>query len=330
MMRAFEHISAASAEEALERLSGSDGGETRLIAGGTDLLTLMKAGLAQPARLIDLKSATQLRGVKRQPNGSFQIAALTTLADIEREAGIAGAFPMLIQAVRDAATPQLRAMATVGGNLLQQYRCWYYRDGLNCWFVGGEDCLAREGQNQFLAIFQSGPCVAAHPSDLAPALIALDATVTVQSQSGERELLVEDLLAAPTADRRLAHTLGQGEIITRINVPAPSQGARGAYLKAMDRQAWSFALASVAASLTFHGDVIREARIALGGVANTPMRVRAAEATLLGQPISGALATQAAELAVQGATPLAYNGYKVRLARELTRRALLLAAGREP
>jgi xanthine dehydrogenase YagS FAD-binding subunit len=329
-MRAFDHVSATSAEEALAELNAHRDGETRFIAGGTDLLTLMKAELVAPARLIDLKPLTHLRGIRRQADGATSMGALTTLADIERDASIAGAFPMLMQAIRDVATPQLRAMATIGGNLLQQYRCWYYRDGLNCWLAGGDECYARAGQNQYHAIFQSGPCVAAHPSDLAPALIALDAAVTIQGQTGERETLVEDLLAAPTDDRRVAHTLGQGEIITQINIPAPSPAARGVYLKAMDRQAWSFALASVAARLILEGDTIREARIVLGGVANMPQRAREAEAALIGQPITSELTTRAATLAVQGAAPLSLNGYKVRLARELTRRAILQAAGREP
>jgi xanthine dehydrogenase YagS FAD-binding subunit len=329
-MRAFEHVSAASAEEALAELNAHQDSEARFIAGGTDLLTLMKADLVAPAQLIDLKTLTHLRGIRRQPDGALQIGALTTLAAIERDTTFAGALPMLIQAIRDAATPQLRAMATIGGNLLQQYRCWYYRDGLNCWLAGGDECFAPKGQNQYHAIFQSSPCAATHPSDLAPALIALDASVTIQSQAGERELLVEGLLSAPTNDRRLAHTLGQGEIITRVNIPAPSPAARGVYLKAMDRQAWSFALASVAARLALEGDTVREARIVLGGVANTPWRARDAEATLIGQSITSELAAQAAALAVQGAAPLTLNGYKVRLARELIRRAILQAAGREP
>jgi xanthine dehydrogenase YagS FAD-binding subunit len=329
-MRAFDHISATSAEEAIERLTERQDGEMRLIAGGTDLLTLMKVDLVAPTRLIDLKPLTHLRGIRRQVNGATSIGALTTLADIERDPGIASAFPMLIQAIRDAATPQLRAMATIGGNLLQQYRCWYYRDGLSCWLAGGDECFAREGQNQYHAIFQSGPCAAAHPSDLAPALIALDASVTIQGLSEERETLVEDLLAAPANERRVAHTLGQGEIITRINIPAHSSAARGVYLKAMDRQAWSFAMASVAARMTLEGDTIREARIVLGGVANTPWRVREAEAALIGQTMTSELAARAAALAVQGATPLSLNGYKLRLAQELTRRGILLAAGREP
>jgi xanthine dehydrogenase YagS FAD-binding subunit len=141
---------------------------------------------------------------------------------------------------------------------------------------------------------------------------------------------VEELLAAPANDRRVAHTLGQGEIITRINIPASSPSARGVYLKAMDRQAWSFALASVAARLTIDGDTAHEARIVLGGVANTPWRARDAETALVGQPITSELAARAAALAVQGATPLTLNSYKVRLARELTRRAIMQAAGREP
>jgi xanthine dehydrogenase YagS FAD-binding subunit len=330
-MRPFEHASATSAEDALERLNEGDGGEIRLIAGGTDLLTMMKAGLAEPVRLIDLKPVTRLRGVTRQPDGSTRIGALTTLAQLERDAGLMAMFPILGQAIRDAATPQLRMMATLGGNLLQQYRCWYYRDGLHCWLAGGDECFAREGQNQYHAIFHSGLCVATHPSDLAPALIALDAVVTIQGQrEAQVEHLVEHLLTAPTDDRRFAHRLGQHEIITDISIPAPATATRAVYLKAMDRQAWSFALASVAARLTLDGDTVREARLVLGGVATIPWRAREAEAALAGQTLTRALAERAATLALQGATPLALNRYKVRLAQELTRRAILLAAGREP
>jgi xanthine dehydrogenase YagS FAD-binding subunit len=294
----------------------------------------MKADLVAPTQLIDIKPVRQLRGVTRERDGSFQIGALTTLATVERAASElaeeSSVYRLLAESIRDAATPQLRAIATVGGNLLQQYRCWYYRDGLNCWLAGGDECYAANGQNQYHAIYRSGRCVAAHPSDLAPALIALDATVTIQRQAGEREILVEDLLTAPTDDRRTAHTLGQGELITRINIPAPSPVARGVYLKVMDRQAWSFALASVAARLTLEGEIVRDARIVLSGVANTPRRAREAEAALVRQPMTGELAAQAARLAVQGATPLSLNGYKIRLARELTRRAILLTAGLEP
>jgi xanthine dehydrogenase YagS FAD-binding subunit len=332
-MRAFEHFSATSADDAVAQFALSDSG-AQFIAGGTDLLTLMKARLATPTRLIDLKPVREMSGVTLRADGGLEIGALTTLAALEREAlkfaATHPSYTILAQAIRDAATPQLRAMATVGGNLLQQYRCWYYRDGLDCWLAGGDTCYARDGQNQYHAIFQSGLCVAAYPSDLAPALIALDARVTIPWMDGLRETPVEELLAAPTGNRRVSHTLGQGEIITRITIPAPSLGARGVYLKAMDRQAWSFALVSVAARLTLEGDTVREARVVLGGVASTPWRAREAEAALIGQTMTSELASRAATLAAQGATPLSLNGYKVRLARELTRRAILLAAGREP
>jgi xanthine dehydrogenase YagS FAD-binding subunit len=328
-MRAFEHTSATSVEDAIERL-GADDGETLLIAGGTDLLTLMKAGLAAPSRLIDLKPASRMRGIAMRPDGSAQMGALTTLDELQRDISVTRAFPMLLQAIRDAATPQLRAVATVGGNLLQQYRCWYYRDGLNCWLAGGDACFARSGQNQYHAIFEAGACVAAHPSDLAPALIALDASVTVQAQNGARGMLVEDLLVAPTNERRVAHTLKHGEIITQITIPAPAPDAHGVYLKSMDRQAWSFALASVAAQVTLEGERISQARLVLGGVANTPWRARDAEAALVGQEVTNDSASHAAALALRGAAPLALNGYKVRLVQELTRRAILVAAGGEP
>ena len=183
----------------------------QFIAGGTDLLTLMKAGLAAPTRLIDLKPVREMSGVTLRADGGLEIGALTTLAALEREALTFAAthpsYTMLAQAIRDAATPQLRAMATVGGNLLQQYRCWYYRDGLNCWLAGGDTCYARDGQNQYHAIFQSGLCVAAYPSDLAPALIALDARVTIPWMDGLRETPVEGIARrADGESSRLAYS----------------------------------------------------------------------------------------------------------------------------
>jgi xanthine dehydrogenase YagS FAD-binding subunit len=297
-----------------------------LIAGGTDLLPLLKDGLVSVGRLIDIKPARALHHLAFEENGSLRIGALTTLAEIERSAEVAERLPILAQSVADTATPQLRAMATVGGNLLQRSRCWYFRGPFDCWLKGGDTCYMRNGENKYAAIFEQGPCRSAHPSDLAPALVALDATVTLESASGARTLPVADLLAPPTADERVEYRLNPGELLTEIRIPAQSQNAYGVYLKAMDRRAWAFALVSAAAQLTLDGGKVTEARLALGGVANVPWRVADAEALLQGQPLTPELAAQAAERAVQGATPLAHNHYKVAMARELARRAILMAA----
>src|SRR6185437_3700768 len=172
------------------------------------------------------------------------------LADLERDATVNERLQILPQSVRDAATPQLRVMATVGGNLLQRTRCWYFRGPMQCWLKGGEQCFARDGENKYSAIFDGGPCVAVHPSDLAPALIALDAEVTLQGADSTCTIPVADFFASPTAERRVEHHLEAGELIVEIRVPAQPQGSRGVYLKAMDRQAWAFALTSAAAQLT--------------------------------------------------------------------------------
>jgi xanthine dehydrogenase YagS FAD-binding subunit len=329
-MQPFEHLTVSASAEAVQALSATAGGQSSLIAGGTDLLPLLKDGLVAPTRLIDIKPARALRHVTFESDGSLRIGALTTLAEIERSDEIAAQLPILRQAVADAATPQLRAVATMGGNLLQHSRCWYYRGPFDCWLKGGETCFMRDGENKYAAIFESSPCRSAHPSDLAPALVALDATVVVEGPGGSRTLLVAELLAPPTADERVEYRLARDEVITEIRVLAQSEGARGVYLKAMDRRAWAFALVSAAAQVTIADGAVTQARLVLGGVANVPWRVSEAETLLAGQPLTAELAAQAADLAVANAAPLAHNRYKVSLARELARRALLSAAGMWP
>lgn len=322
-MEPFEHISARSPREALAGLEGVS--SAAIIAGGTDLLPLMKDRLAAPARLVDLKPARDLHYLRFEADGSLRIGALATLADLERDAEVAARLPILPQSVRDAATPQLRAMATVGGNLLQRNRCWYFRGPYHCWLKGGETCFARDGENKYHAIFEQSPCRAVHPSDLAPALVALEATVEIDGRAGHRSLPVAELLAPPTADRRIEHRLGADEIILEVRVPPQPEGARGVYLKAMDRQAWAFALVSAAAQVAIRDGRVERARVVLGSVASVPWRVPAAEALLEGQPLTPERASEAAARLVEGASPLAHNAYKVRLARELARRAILSA-----
>jgi xanthine dehydrogenase YagS FAD-binding subunit len=203
-MKPFAYASAGSPEEAL-RLLAADGhpaGAARALAGGTDLLTLMKADVVAPARLVDVKRAGLPRGIVVR-DGDVVIGALTTLAEIETSPVLAGGHAALVEAAGLAATPQLRNMATVAGNLLQRPRCWYFRHRhLACWLKGGDDCPAREGENQLHAILGGGPCYAVHPSDLAPALLALDAEVRLRGPDGERTLPVSGLFAPPAAERR--------------------------------------------------------------------------------------------------------------------------------
>lgn len=315
----FEHLTATSEEEALAALAGKSG--TNVIAGGTDLLVLMKEGLSQPERLVDIKSIEGLHGIATEGEG-LRIGALVTLSELEESAQVRQGYSALSQAAGLAASPQLRNMATIGGNLLQRPRCWYFRGDYPCWLKGGVICYAVQGENHHHAILDSGPCVAVHPSDLAPALIALESSVRTQASGGGRTLLLEEFCRNPTPDRRIEHDLQPGELITSIDVPAQPAGARSIYLKAMEREAWAFAVVSVAARLAVESGVVRDIRIVLGGVANTPYRSAQAEAVLAGNQLSGEVIEQAAAAAVEGARPLKDNSYKVALTRNLVRRAL--------
>ncbi|HEX9036791.1 MAG TPA: FAD binding domain-containing protein [Ktedonobacterales bacterium] len=327
-MRAFDHVSVDTVQAAVSALADA-GGPSALIAGGADLLSLMKAGIASPTTLIDLKSARALRGIELHDSGAVRLGALTTLADIERDEALAERLPVLRAAVLDAATPQIRNVATVGGNVMQRTRCWYFRGPYTCWQKGGATCYARGGQNKYHAIFELSPCVSAHPSDLAPALLALDAVVETQGTGGSRHIALGEFFQPPEEGRRVETTLLPAEVITAIEIPPQPQGARAMYLKMMDRRAWAYALTSAAAQLALTDGVVTHARVVLGAVANIPYRAKAVEAHLTGKPFTPELAKEAAALAIQDARPLTHNEYKVTLAQELTRRALLLAAGME-
>jgi xanthine dehydrogenase YagS FAD-binding subunit len=326
-MRTFAYSSASSVEEAIELLATAQNGEIRALAGGTDLLTLMKADIVEPRQLVDVKRLDELPGgIEEMSDGGVRLGALTTLAEIEKSDLVQSRYPLLTQAAGLAATPQLRNMATLGGNLLQRPRCWYYRSHhFHCWLQGGDECQAREGQNQFHALYGDSPCVAVHPSDLAGALLAVDAEVHLRGATGERTLPLADFFAQPTEGRRRETTLHGDELIFSIHLPALPPSTASTYLKAMDRKVWAFALVGVAAVLSRDGDRIAHARLVLNGVAPIPWRAEAAERALIGERPGEALFDHAADLALQDAVPLAHNGYKVPLARQLIRRALAMA-----
>ncbi len=325
-MRPFEHVNAPDIKTAIALLSEP---ATEALAGGTDLLGELKARLRSPKRLVNLKTLSKLGEISYSPRAGLKIGALVTLSEIERHRVIRERFSILAQAAASAATPQLRTMGTVGGNLCQKPRCWYYRNRLfPCWLKGGEKCFAEDGENKYHAILGADRCHAVHPSDLAPALIALDASVRVVGPDLDGEISLEELYTKPTASRRQMTILGPGELIAEVHVPAPTEGARGVYLKAMERGSWSFALVSVAAQLCCEGEHIADARLVLGGVAAIPWRAKDSERILLGQKFSEELAERAAAAAVAGAQPLRENEYKVPLAQGLVKRALgLLAHG---
>jgi len=319
-MRAFDYVSASDLQTAIALLREP---HTEAIAGGTDLLGELKARLRSPKRLVNIKTLSELHEIGYSPQMGLRIGALVTLAQIEQHPAIRERFSLLAQAASSAATPQLRNMGTVGGNLCQKPRCWYYRHKLfHCWLKGGDTCFAEDGENKYHAILGADRCHAVHPSDLAPALMALDATIRVVGPDLDGEISLAELYTKPTESHRQMTILGPGELIMEIRVPTPKGDSRGVYLKAMERQSWSFALVSVAAQLNFEGERIAEARLVLGGVAAIPWRAKDAENILRGQKFSEDLAERAAEAAVAGAQPLRYNAYKVKLAQALVKRAL--------
>ena len=316
-MNAFEYERAASLEEALARI----GAGAQALAGGTDLLTLMKAGLAAPERLVDVKR-TLPRSIERHADG-LAIGAGATLAELERHPAIREDYCALAQASSLAASMQIRNLATIGGNLLQRPRCWYFRDPrARCWLKGGEHCLAHDGENRNHALFGDGPCRAVHPSDPAAALLAFDADVRLAGPRGERIVALERFMTLPSEARRVETTLEPDELLLGVRLTPHPPGTRSIYLKAMDRSAFSFALVGVAAVLRIAHGKVAHARIVLSGVGPIPWRVPHAEALLDGSPATPERFEAAAGAALQGATPLRHNGYKVPLARALLKRAL--------
>ena len=326
-MKPFDYVAPGSVDSSVHALRGSSADAARLLAGGTDLLPLMKARIAAPRLLVSLKRATDLpRSIEADDRG-LRIGALATLAEIEQHAGIVHDWPVLAQAAASAATPQLRNMATVGGTLLQRPRCWYFRnERFHCWLKGGAECTARAGENAFHALFETGPCRAVHPSDVACALVALDAQVEVRAAKGTRSIALGAFFAPPTDERRRETMLGAHEVVLAVRVPRPARGTHSVYLKAMDRAAWAFATVSVAAVLRSNTNgLIDEIAVVLGGVAAVPWRVDAAQA-LKGVRADDAAIGAVAREALAGADPLRMNAYKVPLAEALIRRALTMLA----
>jgi xanthine dehydrogenase YagS FAD-binding subunit len=325
-VRGFDFARPETIDEAVALIDGRNAGRqngSALLAGGTDLLTLMKADLYVPERLVDIKRLAEIDNRIEESDGALSIGALTTLAQLEEDPRVKALRPALAEACSLAATPQLRHMATIGGNLLQRPRCWYFRNPrVYCWLKGGDECPAREGESQLHALFDVSPCVAAHPSDPATALLALDASVRLRGASGERDVLLADFFAPPTDERRSETVIRGDELLVSIHVPALASGTRGAYLKAMDRKVWTFALVGVAAIVRIEDQRIAEARIALGGVAPVPWRAESAERVLTGAQASREIVARAADSALDGARPLAHNGYKIPLAKALVRDAL--------
>lgn len=324
-MTPFSYHRPERIEQALE-LAGPD---SRYIAGGTNLLDLMKENVLHPGRLIDI-NGLPLRMIEPTADGGLRIGALVSNADLAWHPQIELRYPLLGKAILAGASPQLRNMASTGGNLLQRTRCYYFYDvATPCnKREPGSGCAAREGRNRIHAILgASEACVAVHPSDMCVALAALDARVLLQGPHGQRRIDLVDFHRLPGDTPQHDNVLTDGELITAIELPREGFASHCAYLKLRDRASYAFALVSVAAALELDGEVIRRARIALGGVAHKPWRLEEAEALLAGKRAEEQAFARAAECLLQGAQPLADNAFKIDLARRAIVRALSEAAG---
>ena len=296
----------------------------KILAGGQDLLTEMKEHLVEPDDLVNLKGIGGLDRIELDGAGNLSIGALATIESVEEHAQVRERMPILHEAAGSIASPQIRSQGTLGGNLCQRPRCWYYRnEHARCIKKGGSECYSYGGMNKYNAIFGGGPSYIVHPSDLAPALVALSASVSLRGKSGARSVELEKFFTLPSEGSVLReNVLEPGEILERVSVPAPAPGMRSTYLKFKERGSYDFALASVALALWIEDGKIRRARLVLGGVAPIPWRCTAAEKLLEGRALDAAAFEAAASESVKGAEPLGQNGYKVPLVKGLVVRAM--------
>ena len=293
-----------------------------IAGGGSDLLGMMKERLVTPDVLVSLKSIKGLDQVKAAPGGGVTIGGLITLDALSKVAVIRERYAVLAEAAESVATPQIRNAATLAGNVCQRPWCWYYRNGFTCLKNGGTTCYSITGENAFHAIFGGGPSYIVHPSDTAPALVALDATFRIVGQTGDRMVPAAEFFAPPTADASRENILKDGEILASITLPPARKLGRSTYHKIMDREAWTHAIVSAAVVLDIDMGVCQRARVVLGGVAPIPWRLPEVEKLLAGQRITPELAAKAGETAIAGARPLAKNGYKVPMVRAMVARTL--------
>jgi xanthine dehydrogenase YagS FAD-binding subunit len=316
---AFELLSPRSVDEAVD-LAARHGQDCALMAGGSDLLDQLKQHRRTPRYVINLKSIQDLRSLN-VGSDQISIGALATLGELERHAELRRLCPALGLAASRVATPQIRNVGTLGGNLLQDSRCPYYRGPWYCYRAGGIQCDARHGMNQEHAIFGGNRCYTVSPSDTAPALIALGASATIRS-SDTRQMPLEDLFMPPGENVTVMHRLMPGEVLSEISVPV-RPGTRSTFIKYAMRNSWDFAIASVAAAVRMDGGSARDVRIVLGGVAPIPWRSADAEQELEGKALDRMTIESAAQAAVAGARPLAHNEYKIALVTKLVRAALM-------
>lgn len=323
-MKPFAYVNAAGEKDAIAAL-GPERGKFLPIAGGMDLLAVMKDYIAQPERLVNVKGLD--RTIARTAEGGLRIGSAVTLTQLAEHAEARRLYPALVEAAAEVGTPQIRNAGTVGGNINQRPRCWYFRnEEFPCLKKGGSRCFAVDGENQYHAIFGDGPCHIVHPSSLAVPAIALGAKFRVVGPAGERLVDAGDYFQMPDRNLFGETVLGPNELLTHVMLPPPGNARMATYeVRFKQSHDWPLAFASVV--LVTSGDTVRAARIVMGAVAPIPWRSPAAETALAGKRLSEEAAMTAADAAVQGAKPMTSNAYKVQIARTAVKRAIMKAAG---
>jgi len=325
-MQAFEYVSPQTRSQAISLL-GATWGNTEVLAGGTDLLSLMKDNVITPKRLVNIKDIADIRGVSSTPQG-LRVGALTTLGELADDENVKRNYPALSEALLEAASPQIRNMATIGGNICQRPRCWYFRNGLGLLPKddGGKELVAA-GENRYHAILgNQGAAKFVSPSTVVPMLIAYGAKIRLEGPKGKRELPLEKFFVIPKNEGEREHDLGPNEIVTEILIP-PAAGVKAAHYEVRQKEAFDLPLTVACVALKMQGSIVHSAKIVLGYVAPVPWPSAEAQQALVGKPVNKEVAQKAAEAALSKATPLSHNVYKVRLAKVAVTRAILKASG---
>jgi len=323
VMPAFELFQPASTADALNLLDRY-GADAWIFAGGLDSFDWLKDRIKRPRYVVDLGGIAELKGI-RERDGGLEIGAMTTLTDVVHNPIVRDRYAILTEAAEAAASPQIRNQGTLGGNVSQDTRCWYYRAGWSCYRAGGNICYADTPSaiNREHAIFDASRCVAVNPSDTAPALVALDAKMVIRSaKGGERVVDAEDYFIGPAIDITRMTVLQPGDLLTAIRIPGTWAGAQYYFEKVRERQVWDFPMVNVAAAMKVSNGTIQGSRIVVNAVAAHPMRLTTVENAVAGKPRNEETARMAGEIAVQGAQPLAHNAYKIPLMRNLVKRAI--------
>jgi len=322
VMPAFELFQPESTADAVALL-GRYSPDAWVMAGGMDSFDWLKDRIKRPRYVVDLGGIAELKGIRAR-DGGLEIGAMTTLTEVVSHPIVRDRYAILTEAAEAAASPQIRNQGTIGGNLSQDTRCWYYRAGWSCYRAGGNICYADtpESINREHAILEADRCVAVNPSDTAPALIVLGASMVIRGSSGERVIPAENYFVGPGTDITRMTALQPGELLTAIRIPGDWAGSNFYWEKVRDRQVWDFALVSVASAMTLSGTTIQNIRLVINGVAARPLRLATVEQYVKGKPRNESTAAAAGDMAVEGAQPLRFNAYKVPLMRNLVKRAI--------